>query len=201
MLVKLQNSEHGHRSLFWEIRRKLLEGKMENYLEVIKEDGPGTPIQRFIVATHLGRMKGKALPLTAWDFGRYIFLCRQGYNVGWLTEKEAWSRIIPAARLLQASYSSWDEYAADYLLGRYFWAPDETTEMEHIRYIIGLLESPTGLWSAIPWNGSLGEGLVMRDVYASRVLRRYNDPDGNRASDSYVPKENPMVMRLLTDSD
>ena len=110
-------------------------------------------------------------------------------------------RIIPAARLLQASYSSWDEYAADYLLGRYFWAPDETAEMEHIRYIIGLLESPTGLWSAIPWNESLGEGPVMRDVYASRVLRKYNDPDGNRASDSYVPEEGEMRMRWATGCD
>jgi hypothetical protein len=201
MLVTLQSSEHGHRKLYWEIRRRLLEGKMEKYLEVIKGDGPGTPEQRFIVATHLGRMKGRTLPITAWDFGRYIFLCRLGYNVGWFTEKEAWSRIIPAARLLQASYSSWDEYAADYLLGRYFWAPDETAEMEHIRYIIGLLESPTGLWSAIPWNESLGEGPVMRDVYASRVLRKYNDPDGNRASDSYVPEEGEMRMRWATGCD
>jgi hypothetical protein len=68
MLVKLQNGEHGHRKRYWEIRQKLLEAKMEHYLGVIDGDGPGTPAQRFIVATHLRPLKGKTLPITAWDF-------------------------------------------------------------------------------------------------------------------------------------
>ena len=199
MLVKLQNGEHGHRKKYWEIRKKLLEAKMEHYLEVINQEGPGTPAQRFIVATHLGPMRGNTLPLTAWDFGRYIFLCRAGYNARWLTEEEAWFRILPAARLLQASYSSWDEFAMDYLLGRYFWNPDMATENESVRYIIGLLENPEGgLWGVIPWDETLGNGQVMRDTYASSVLKSYKDSDANRASKTYSPKDGEFIMRLRT---
>jgi hypothetical protein len=202
MLVKLQSGKHGHRERYWEIRKKLLEAKMEHYLETINQEGPGTPAQRFIVATHLGPIKGRSLPLTAWDFGRYIYLCRAGYNARWLTEKEAWFRILPAARLLQASYSSWDEFATDYLLGRYFWNPDVAAENESVRYIIALLKNPEGgLWGGIPWDQTLGNGQVMRDTYASSVLKNYKDPDANRASKSYTPEGGEIMMKSRTSDD
>ncbi len=108
LLTKIETGENGHRQNYWAIRRELLTVRMENYLQVMR----AVPLEKeaaqvFVVATHLGPLRGKTLPITAWDFGRYIFLCRMGYIVGWLTEEEAWSRIIPAARFLQASYGSW----------------------------------------------------------------------------------------------
>src|SRR6266513_104793 len=59
--------------------------------------------------------------LVGWDYCRYIMLCRCGYQVGFLSEDEAWGRIMPMARAIQAAFrplalgphelSSWAEHA------------------------------------------------------------------------------------------
>jgi hypothetical protein len=63
--------------------------------------------------------------LIAWDYSRYIMLSRWGYMVGFLTEEEAWHRIVPAARTIQSSFRSWTELGEDYLVGREFWSREE----------------------------------------------------------------------------
>ena len=45
--------------------------------------------------------------LVGWDYCRYIMLCRCGYQVGFLSEDEAWGRIMPMARAIQAAFPSW----------------------------------------------------------------------------------------------
>jgi tetratricopeptide (TPR) repeat protein len=60
--------------------------------------------------------------LKACDYGRYIFLSRWGYQAGYLTEQEAWERILHAAQKVEGLYHSWEDYAAHYILGRMFWA-------------------------------------------------------------------------------
>ena len=66
--------------------------------------------------------KYQSLPIKAWDLGRSISLCRWGYNVGFITEDEAWARIFRIAKIIQPFYSSWEEYGYDYFMGRIFWA-------------------------------------------------------------------------------
>jgi hypothetical protein len=199
-LGKLQDGEDGQRQDYWVIRRKLLESKMENYIHVISSGGDGA--SAFIVATHLGSLHGAALPIMAWDFGRYINLCRWGVELGWITEQEAWDRIIPAARLLQASYASWDDYAADYLLGRNFWNPQSGSDNETLRYIITLLKvPPKGLWSTIDWNESLGTGPALTDILAAKLLDGYRDPDPNSVSFDHVPNDSPVLLMLRTSAD
>lgn len=203
-LAKIQNGENGQRRAYWDIRRRLLEAKMENYLRVISEAAAQNNggARAFVAATHLSAIHGSALPITAWDFGRYINLCRWGVDCGWLTEQEAWDRIIPAARLLQASYASWDDYAADYLLGRNFWNPGTASDNETIRYRVTLLKlPPKGLWSTIDWNDSLGAGEVLRDTLAAKLLDHYEDPDPNGVSLDHVPNQNPVLIMLRTSID
>jgi hypothetical protein len=203
-LDKIQSGEEGHRGAYWEIRRRLLEGKMENYLRVVSEtpNENNGQVRAFIVATHLGPLRGATLPITAWDFGRYINLCRFGVLCSWITEQEAWDRIIPAARLLQASYASWDDYATDYLLGRNFWNPLAASENETLRYIVALLKlPPKGVWSTIQWNESLGAGEALRDTLASRLLEHYEDPDPNGVSLDHIPNRNPVLIMLRTSVD
>lgn len=203
-LEGLRSGENGQRYAYWNIRRRLLEGKMENYPRIIYEassddDGRARAIT---VATHLGPLHGAALPITAWDFGRYINLCRWGYVCGWLTEQEAWDRIIPAARLLQASYASWDDYAADYLVGRNFWNPQAGAENETVRYIVTLLKlPPRGLWATIQWNEPLGAGEILRDPLAATLLENYQEPDPNGVSLDHVPNRNPLIMMLRASAD
>ncbi|MDR2176588.1 MAG: DUF1266 domain-containing protein, partial [Treponema sp.] len=60
--------------------------------------------------------------ILAWDLGRNIALCRWGYDVGFLSEEEAWEKIMYYAKLIQPLYKSWEEYGYDYYMGRVFWA-------------------------------------------------------------------------------
>ncbi len=203
-LDKLQSGEDGHRNAYWDIRKRLLVGKMENYLTIIKEEASenNDGERAFIVATHLGPLHRGVLPITAWDFGRYISLCRGGVEAGWLSEQEAWDRIIPAARLLQASYGSWTDFASDYLLGRNFWNPQAARDNETIRYTVTLLKAPPkGLWSTIDWNEPLGNGQILRDSLAATLLDHYEDPDPNSVSLDHLPHENPLYMLLRTSVD
>ena len=95
--------------------------------------------------------------LTGWDFSRYVSLCGWGFHAGYLSEEEAWSRIMPVARLLQGTFSSWDELGENYLEGRRFWAPfkskkndDEMAEALHF-----LRWSSYSPWARLKWNMSL----------------------------------------------
>jgi hypothetical protein len=91
--------------------------------------------------------------LVGWDYARYIMLCRQGYTVGYLTEDEAWSRILPAARILQQTFSSWQDLGENYLIGREFWSLDQTLKdgRQMRDTYTKLLVDPVSPWNRIPW--------------------------------------------------
>ncbi len=98
--------------------------------------------------------------LVAWDYCRYIMLCRWGYMVGFLNEDQAWRRIMPAARTIQAGFHSWAELGEDYLVGREFWSPEETDRTGRIYRNIQtrLVKEPRSAWNQLPWRMELGPG-------------------------------------------
>jgi hypothetical protein len=192
MLNDFESGTTGHRGRYWRIRLAVLRHQPEHYIDVFGEMNEGDAAAVHIVLQHIDKPLGPGLPITAWDFGRYINLCRSGFNAGLLSQSEAWDRIVPAARLLQASYSSWDEYAADYLIGRNFWNAGSILENEMIRGLIKGLERPgAGLWASIPWNESLVDGPVLEDGLATRLLK------------DYVPRNQnfPLPSRHISDEE
>jgi TPR repeat protein len=92
--------------------------------------------------------------LAGWDFSRYVSLCRWGAHAGYLTEEEAWKKIMPVARLIQSTFSSWEELGYNYRLGRIFWAPmhEEDYILVALRKLRNKTTSP---WVALPWNVNL----------------------------------------------
>ncbi len=92
--------------------------------------------------------------ILAWDYGRYIALCRWGYLVGYLDEKEAWALIMPIARLLQKKFKSWDDLGENYLTGRHFWSLKHfnDTGWYYFQAKKKLLEDPKSPWRTIPWD-------------------------------------------------
>ena len=95
--------------------------------------------------------------LVAWDYGRYIMLCRWGYMLGFLTEEEAWRRIMPAARTIQGSFRSWIRFGDDYLVGREFWSSEEMDRNGRVYRDIGrwLRIAPRSPWRRLPWRMDL----------------------------------------------
>lgn len=96
--------------------------------------------------------------LLGWDYGRYVALCRWGYAAGFLTEDDAWRCIMPAARLLQSHFGSWDELGENYLIGREFWSLSETQRSGDLyRATYQTLRSYAGSpWNRHPWRLDLG---------------------------------------------
>lgn len=107
--------------------------------------------------------------LLGWDYARYISLCRWGYLVGYLTEDEAWERIMPAAQALQRTFNSWKDLGENYLIGREFWSLSETEQSGQLyrEAYQSLLNDPASPWQRNPWNTNL------QPARANRALRTY----------------------------
>jgi hypothetical protein len=96
--------------------------------------------------------------ILAWDLGRNIALCRWGYDTGFLTEEEAWEKIMYYARKIQSLYNSWAEYGLDYYFGRIFWAAGSGSEADYFLRtdeIYQKLMGRTGYWTGLEWKVNL----------------------------------------------
>jgi hypothetical protein len=118
--------------------------------------------------------------IKAWDLGRNISLCRWGYNVGFITEDEAWKKIMYYASLIQSLYSSWEEYGYDYYMGRIFWASGFREEESYLAstepVYRRLINSYWGGW--LDWYIDLDQPETSVPVNTIRFLRP-NDNDGS----------------------
>jgi hypothetical protein len=96
--------------------------------------------------------------ILAWDFMRYISLCRWGYLAGFFSEREAWDEIMPAAVRLQQTFSSWQEMGWIFMVGREFWSPDDDQSVNTNYAFRLLLSEAWSPWRQLPWNLDLGKG-------------------------------------------
>lgn len=182
LLDRIVDGKNGHRATFLLTQEKfkhLSPGML--WPTILGLAKAGDDIEDLVfVASYMHTPGGKCLALTAWDFGRYINLCRWGWDAGYLSEPEVWERVIPVARLLQKSYSSWPEYASDYMRGREYYSASATREngarMQEIVNLL-LVERPNGVWGNIPWEESLGEGPIAVDQFAEKIKARALGPD------------------------
>jgi hypothetical protein len=96
--------------------------------------------------------------ILAWDLVRYIALCRWGYLAEYLSQTEAWDHIMPAARRLQETFSSWEALQNDYLVGREFWSLQQTQKNgERYRSVFErFIQEPKSPWNTNPWPMDLG---------------------------------------------
>ncbi len=92
--------------------------------------------------------------LWGWDYSRDICLCRWGYMAGYITEEEAWKRIMAVARILQSKFDSWEDLARNYLIGRQFWSYKETQDDGYLceDALMRLLDMPSSPWNKYPWD-------------------------------------------------
>jgi hypothetical protein len=107
-----------------------------------------------------------------WDFGRYVSLCGWGYVVGYLSEEEAWQKIMPVAIRIQKTFVSWDDFGENYIVGREFWSLEQTKATGHgMRSSLQfLLTNPQSPWRQLPWDLDLTSG-------EKKWRRRVNGPE------------------------
>ncbi|NLY73969.1 MAG: tetratricopeptide repeat protein [Firmicutes bacterium] len=68
--------------------------------------------------------------LRAWDYSRMALLCRIGYQVGFLTANQAWEYLCRILSEVEGRYHSWEDYAANVILGMIFNAIESGRETE-----------------------------------------------------------------------
>ncbi|MDR2050043.1 MAG: DUF1266 domain-containing protein [Treponema sp.] len=98
--------------------------------------------------------------ILSWDLGRAIALCRWGYSAGFLTEEEAWEKIMGLAKKIQSLYQSWEEFGYDYYMGRVFWASGFGDDINYLIQTDKLYTNLTGeygYWKNFEWNTDLTE--------------------------------------------
>jgi hypothetical protein len=150
--------EKGHRVSFEKWGKYLKELNDEQYQQLLQEyANDNERLQEIrIVKKYYDKLGSKSL--MGWDMSRYICLCRWGYFVGYLSEQEAWEKIMPVARMLQKTFDSWDDLGQNYLIGRQYWSYKYTLEEGDIfddayQRLVDMKSSP---WNLYPWNLDLG---------------------------------------------
>lgn len=90
----------------------------------------------------------------AWDYGRFVFVARSAYSVGFLTQAEALTLIEEVGKRVKNRFSSWQEFSDNYITGRLWWAPDQVGIVEETELLRRKLTAPSGTWTKIPWEWS-----------------------------------------------
>jgi len=89
----------------------------------------------------------------AFDYVRYIGLCRLAVCAGLLSETEFWPKVRPIAHKLQASYNSWQDMAFAFAIGRMFFfsgaSKDQKDFDDSVVLLLGRSDSP---WHQLAWN-------------------------------------------------
>lgn len=106
--------------------------------------------------------------LRAWDFSGMALLCRIGYQVGFLSTNEAWAYLERVLTRVESMYQSWEDYAANYLLGMIFQAAEFGLEMEAanrgLRAYAELINGERTAWQ-LAWGGKdNANGNTLEDV-------------------------------------
>jgi hypothetical protein len=96
--------------------------------------------------------------LKAWDLGRAVNLCRNGYLIGFFTEEEAWACVFENAATIQKTFRSWQEFGTNYTLGRRHWNVN-VYNAAHVDWLYRrLLAEPSSPWRELPWDLDLRPG-------------------------------------------
>lgn len=93
----------------------------------------------------------------AWDYGRFVFLVRAAYHVGYLNQKEAIVLIDEAGEKIKDRFNSWTEFGENYALGRVLWGMNQTEIVNNTQEIYQNMLDVNGQWAKISWEWSEGK--------------------------------------------
>ncbi len=157
--------EGGHRRRFDDWGKYIQTLDEEQYQNLVKEKSSDEEkLCEILIAKKYYEKLGEK-SLLGWDFSRYICLCRWGCLVGYISEDEAWERIMPVAEMLQEKFDSWEELGQNYIIGRQFWSHKYTAERgdlyeDAFQRLLDMRSSP---WNKYPWDMDLTAKPIIND--------------------------------------
>lgn len=162
-LVWIDNG--GHRKRFEKVGAYVESLSEDEYQQLLEDfDNDKEKLQEIKIAKkYYARLGDKGL--LGWDYSRDICLCRWGYAVGYISEEEAWQRIMAVAQILQEKFDSWEDLGRNFLIGRQFWSYKYTKKKGHLYEdtFQRLLDMPTSPWNKYPWDLDLTEPVKINE--------------------------------------
>lgn len=147
----------GHRHAFNQLRSELASLTPQEIEALKVQYAANLEIKNSIeIVEEYGETFGEK-SLLGWDYARYVSLCGWGYVIGYITEDEAWEMIMPVARMLQATFDSWEDLGWNYVVGRRFWSYAQTlrTGEGNLAAYQKLATDPMSPWKYHSWNLNL----------------------------------------------
>lgn len=97
--------------------------------------------------------------ISAWDYCRATQLLGYFYVADYYTYEEALDKSLEVAKLIQSTYSSWDDMVQSYLYGFQYWNNDDINNKESESYkrsqIYSELKNKKGVPYVLDWNMEL----------------------------------------------
>ncbi|MGI4748087.1 MAG: DUF1266 domain-containing protein [Janthinobacterium lividum] len=88
--------------------------------------------------------------LLAFDAARAVMLVRCGLVLGWLGHDDAWRYLTDMAADVQRNFTSWVDFATDYMLASAVWTGDDRHDQTDDT-VAQLLEDASSPWRRLPW--------------------------------------------------
>lgn len=87
--------------------------------------------------------------ILAWDMGRLVLVTRCCFDAGYISDEEAWRYIFNAHKASKEQYTSWDDFASGYVIGRAMWSGNNMSLTGIISITQGLLQDEESPWKQV----------------------------------------------------
>lgn len=147
--------EQGHREDFNSVLKEISQRSQKEFEQLAASyaNQPDVLKQLQLVSKHKDTIGNRSI--IAWDYCRLVYVAECAARAGYLSEDEAWQEIMAAAKVIQATFTSWEEMSNNYLLGREFWSGSrEPRVLVASRFLLSEQKSP---WVKLAWNLPLKE--------------------------------------------
>lgn len=118
--------------------------RMQEYISNLRESFGNLVSYDFIKLKQMAELYRQ--PIDAWDMGRLVLVTRCCFDAGYISDEEAWRYIFNARSLSQKVYTSWEEFARGYVIGRAMWSGNTMSLTGIIEIAQGLLQDDASPW-------------------------------------------------------
>lgn len=89
--------------------------------------------------------------VVGWDAGRLNFVARACYDMGYISDEEAWKYIDKAYEMAHPRFQSWHDFAMSYVIGRAMWGGPNAHNSGMAYMAEELLTKPNSPWVTLAW--------------------------------------------------
>lgn len=103
--------------------------------------------EKGILGTSLSELE--KMDATAWDMGRMVNVARYSYDLGYISESQAWEYIRYAEQESSSHYADWAAFGSAYITGRALWGGKNLNLYEAIGTLEKLKQDKKSPWALV----------------------------------------------------